>query len=540
MATAFMRWLETRPGDYDRGIRILTLGHLEPLQRRLVQEHAKPGWAVLEIGCGTGALTVMLAAAGAAVTAIDRSSSMLDQARQRLHDEDLESDIRLIQMDASGIAERFEPGSFDAVVSSLAFSEMSLQEQQFVLTEARQLLRPDGRFLILDEFEPRRRIARALAALVRFPLRLLTWLLTRTTTSPLQDFEQQLMSSGFDLVGSTQTLGGALKFIHARPQISAKPGRRIIPSLGRLSGRWTWKMVAMELWALFFRILPPYPQQEPGVYEIGHPGPDAPLLVTGNYLLTVQRLARAIDGRLDAWLLVADSDGINVWCGAGGGFLTAERVLAAWRLSALDQLLTHNAIVLPQLCANGVDGWKIREESGWDVRWGPVRAEDIPAYIAADLVKDDDMRLVTFPLWDRLEMMAATLGFYALLILLPVGIFWRDLLRPLALSLLAISLFYAITLHWLPGRDGLQKSVSLTGIVLLGMLFFSAVWDPVSAQSLFHRAVGLAGLSVFIGAELQGMSPEMRGEQANWGWEAIIAAILVLMYWMIPVLAGWR
>ena len=137
MATAFMRWLETRPGDYDRGIRLLTLGLLEPLQQRLVDEHIEAGAEVLEIGCGTGSLTVKMAAAGAHVSAIDRSEPMLEQARERVQAEELEARIALLQMDATAIAERFESGSFDAVVSSLAFSEMSTQARQFVLSAVR-------------------------------------------------------------------------------------------------------------------------------------------------------------------------------------------------------------------------------------------------------------------------------------------------------------------------------------------------------------------------------------------------------------------
>jgi ubiquinone/menaquinone biosynthesis C-methylase UbiE len=540
MATAFMRWLETRPGDYDRGIRILTLGQLGALQQRLVDEHIKPGWRVLEIGCGTGALTAKMAQAGAKVTAVDRSKSMLEQAEERIQDGDLESRVRLMHMDATGLAKHLEPDSFDAVVGSLVFSEMKLQERQYAINTARRLIHPGGSLLILDEFAPRRWLPRLIAAAVRLPLRGLTWLLTRTTTSPLRHIERQLIKSGFVVAGSNAVLGGALKVIHAIAQAEAESESRPVPSLGRLRGRWTWKMVAMEMWALFFRILPPYPQKEPGVYEIGEPDADSPVLVTGNYLLTVQRLVRAIDGRVDAWLLVADSNGVNVWCGAGGGFLTAERVLSAWRLGALEGHVKHRDMILPELCANGVDGWKIRKESGRKVHWGPVRAEDIPAYLQSGMAKTDEMRLVSFPLLDRLEMMAATLGFYALMILLPVAIFWRSLLWPLTLSLLALSTFYAVVLHWLPGKDGLQKSVPLTGIALLGLLVYSSFQGPTPALQLFNRALGLTGLSVFIGAELQGMSPQMRGEQANWGWEAALAAVLLLLYWLVPMIVGWR
>lgn len=540
MATAFMRWLETKPGDYDRGIRILTLGQLEPLQQRLVDDHIQPGWDVLEIGCGTGALTVMLADAGANVAALDRSQAMLREAELRVQDQKHAERIRRLQMDATAISEQFDPASFDAIVSSLVFSEMGEQEQRFVLAQAHRLLRRGGKLLILDEVKPQGVLPGVLSTMIRLPLRAITWLVTRTTSSPLHRFEEKLRLAGFSAKPAGLSLGGTLQIFRAEPALDPVPFRQPIASLGRLRGTWTLKAVLMELWALFFRILPPYPQQPPGLYAFGHPDDDAPLLVTGNYLLTVQRLTRAIEGKLDTWILVADSDGINVWCGGGGGFLTAERILAAWRLSGLDGVLKHQSMILPQLCANGVDGWKIRSESGWQVHWGPVRARDIPAYLDANLEKTDDMRWVSFPLPDRLEMMASTLGFYALMILIPVAIFWGNLLVPITVSLLALSAFYAITLHWLPGRDGLGKSVPLAGIAVLGMLAYSALRGQFSAHILFNRAVGLVGLSVFIGAELQGMSPEMRGEQANWGREVLIAVVLILIYWLVPILVGWR
>jgi SAM-dependent methyltransferase len=506
----------------------------------LVDEYLQPGWDVLEIGCGTGALTIMLAESGATVTAIDRSRPMIEQAEVRINEKDLETEIALLHMDATGIVERFKPNSFDAVVSSLVFSEMSLQQQQFVMAAARRLLRPGGLLLILDEFKPEGQVAGLIASSIRLPLRIVTWLITRTTSSALGGFEGRLSASGFKPIGSKEALGGALKVVCAEPDSAIELSDLSVPSMGRLQGRWTWQKILLELWALFFRILPPYPQKESGLYKVGSPGEDSPVLVTGNYLLTVDRLVRVIDGLVDAWLLVVDSEGINVWCGAGGGFLTAERVLSAWRLSALSERVTHRELILPELCANGVDGWTIRDQTGWEVVWGPVRAKDIPAYLQSGRVKTDQMRLVSFPLADRLEMMAATLGFYALMILVPVAIFWSSLLGPVALSLFALSTFYAVTMHWLPGKDGLQKSAPLAGIALLGLLVFTSFWDPVSAQQLFRQAVALTGLSVFIGAELQGMSPQMRGEQANWGWELLIAVFLGLVYWLVPFLAGWR
>ena len=137
-------------------------------------------------------------------------------------------------------------------------------------------------------------------------------------------------------------------------------------------------------------------------------------------------------------------------------------------------------------------------------------------------------------------MVTVTLGFYALLILLPVLIFWRQLFWPVTFSLFGLSYFYAVVLPWLPGRDGLAKSIPLAIIALLGLIIYSILLNPLPTYQLFQWIVGLTGLSVFIAAELQGMSPLMRGEQANWVWEGIIGLVLAAIYWLIHLAAGWR
>jgi hypothetical protein len=150
------------------------------------------------------------------------------------------------------------------------------------------------------------------------------------------------------------------------------------------------------------------------------------------------------------------------------------------------------------------------------------------------------MRWVDFPLKDRLEMVTVTLGFYGLLILLPVLIFWRSLFWPITASLVGLSYFYTVVHPWLPGRDGLLKGIPLTLIALAGLFVYGVLWDPLPTVRLFNWMVGLTGLSVFTAAELQGMSPLMRGEQANWGWEAVIGATLGVIYWLFPLALGWR
>ena len=113
------------------------------------------------------------------------------------------------------------------------------------------------------------------------------------------------------------------------------------------------------------------------------------------------------------------------------------------------------------------------------------------------------------------------------------------MLWPITFSLVGLSYFYAVVHPWLPGRDGLYKSIPLALVALAGLLIYTTLWQPLPAVTLFHWGVGLVGLSFFSGAELQGMSPLMRGEQANWGWEAIIGLVLIAIYWLIPLVLEW-
>lgn len=72
------------------------------------------------------------------------------------------------------------------------------------------------------------------------------------------------------------------------------------------------------------------------------------------------------------------------------------------------------------------------------------------------------------------------------------------------------------------------------------LVYLLGVSSPMPISRLFNWAIGLTALSVFAAAELQGMSPLMRGEQGNWKWEGLIGAVLALLYWLVPLGLGWR
>ena len=86
------------------------------------------------------------------------------------------------------------------------------------------------------------------------------------------------------------------------------------------------RTLALETLQTVFRLFP-WPT-ETGLRRIGEPDETSPVLLTGNYDLTVRRLVRAL-GDCDVWLLVAPSGGINVWCAAAGGHLTTHQVVTA-------------------------------------------------------------------------------------------------------------------------------------------------------------------------------------------------------------------
>jgi hypothetical protein len=106
----------------------------------------------------------------------------------------------------------------------------------------------------------------------------------------------------------------------------------------------------------------------------------------------------------DAWLLVANSKGVNVWCAAGGGHLTHHDIISAIRVSRLADQVDRREVILPQLCATGVERRRIPEATGFKPRWGPARLEDLPAFLDRGQRVIKSGRFMRFPAWERMEM----------------------------------------------------------------------------------------------------------------------------------------
>jgi len=140
-----------------------------------------------------------------------------------------------------------------------------------------------------------------------------------------------------------------------------------------------------------------------GLYMLGNPDATSPVLVTANYKLTFDSVRKEVGG-LNAWLLVLDTRGVNVWCAAGKGTFGTEELVRRIRLSGLSRIVDHREIILPQLGAPGVAAHTVKQKSGFSVRYGPVYARDIPAFLSSGKVKTERMKEVRFGLADRLAV----------------------------------------------------------------------------------------------------------------------------------------
>jgi NAD-dependent dihydropyrimidine dehydrogenase PreA subunit len=235
----------------------------------------------------------------------------------------------------------------------------------------------------------------------------------------------------------------------------------------------------ISLFDTLLRMLPHRAQT--GVVAIGRPNRSSPVLVTGNYTLTVQRVRRALAGR-DVWLLVADSRGINVWCASGGGHLTHHDVISAIRTSGVIDRVDHRHLVLPQLCATGVERGRIEEATGWTASWGPASADDIPAFLDRGGHTARKERAVGFPLADRLEMAAMWIG-----PLLPIiWLIWWPITGAPAATIDAIAVAAAVLalygfFPWLPLRRA--RGVPVYAVI------------SVAAFGMGAALLGVAGLA---------------------------------------------
>jgi hypothetical protein len=225
--------------------------------------------------------------------------------------------------------------------------------------------------------------------------------------------------------------------------------------LDHFLARWGWKRESHRV--------------EPGLYRLGSPDPDSPVFASANYTLSFDALRSAL-ADLDAWILVLDTRGVNVWCAAGKGTFGTEELVRMIGFTGLAGIVRHRKIIVPQLGAPGISWPEVMRKSKFLVEYGPVRAGDLPEYLKTHTATPA-MRRVEFPLKERLvltpvEFIHSALSFFIVTVLL-----WF-LAGPVAAlaavsAVLAGTVLFPALLPYIPTQDFSTKGLILGLIVAL-------------------------------------------------------------------------
>jgi len=222
---------------------------------------------------------------------------------------------------------------------------------------------------------------------------------------------------------------------------------------------------------------------EPGLYALGNPTSDSPVFVTANYTLSFDALRSALVG-VDGYIMVLDTQGINVWCAAGKGTFGTDELVRRIEATALRVVVSHRRLILPQLGGPGVAAHEVKKRSGFRVEYGPVWAADLPEYLKTRQATPG-MRRVHFGLRDRLVLIPVELVHVLLptLIAAVVVFFISGLWASLAVvaAVLAGVVLFPILLPWLPTRDFSSKGFILGGLVALPFALAALLSNPDAA-----------------------------------------------------------
>ena len=278
---------------------------------------------------------------------------------------------------------------------------------------------------------------------------------------------------------------------------------------------------------------------EPGLYAVGDPDEDSVVLVSANYKLSFDHLRSRIAG-LDAWILVIDTKGINVWCAAGKGTFCGDEIARRIEEARLGEIVSHRRIILPQLSAPGVKAHEVTRQSGFRVVYGPVLARDVRAFIDADMKATAEMRRVRFPMADRIAtipveiVVGSKYVIFAMACMFLLAGFCRSGydsslamsrglpgIAVLFLSYLAGVVLGPILLPWLPGKAFSLKGlwVGVGCVLVFGLLGWPVSagrenWLTVAALALIMPTITSFIVMNFTGAStytsLSGVRREMR------------------------------
>lgn len=209
----------------------------------------------------------------------------------------------------------------------------------------------------------------------------------------------------------------------------------------------------------------------PGLYKTGQPGPDSEVFISSNYKMSFDVLRKNLDG-INAWIIVLDTAGINVWCAAGKGTFGTDELVRMIDQTSIKDHIDHKRIIVPQLGAPGISAHEVKKRSGLNVIYGPVKASDIKDFLKNNRKTTEKMKKVTFTFFERL-------------VLTPT-----EFVLSLKYSPLFLILLFLVDI--IIGKNGLEvfyKDI----LIFFGALFSGTVLFPVLLPVLPFRSFALKG-----------------------------------------------
>ena len=285
-----------------------------------------------------------------------------------------------------------------------------------------------------------------------------------------------------------------------------------------------------------------------GLYAIGTPGPDAPVIVTANYKMSYDILRHTLVNR-DLWLLVLETFGINVWCAAGKGSFGTDELVSRINRTELHSVVSHRELTLPILGAPGVSAHQVAKRTGFTVRYATIRADDLPEYLDNAMTTTAAMREMTFSIYERLVLLPVEI----LLTLKSIVLFGGTLVLAALLTnslSAAVMVFTAylgavlsgvavtpILLPWIPGRSFAFKGALVGGVwsALFYLLASGSNWHMTTTIAAFlalpaisaFYALNFTGCTVY--TSRSGVKKEMRLGIPAMGIAIAISVVLLIV-----------
>jgi hypothetical protein len=261
----------------------------------------------------------------------------------------------------------------------------------------------------------------------------------------------------------------------------------------------------------------------PGLYGVGTPDDQAPVLVTANYKLSFDSLRKELKS-VNAWILVLDTRGINVWCAAGKNLFSTAELIERVNRSRLKKVISHNRLILPQLAATGVAAHHVKKAIGFEVVYGPIRAKDIPNFLANGSISEPAMRKVTFSLLERMVLIPVELAhlpktsFWVLLAVFIISGIGAHIFSFSAACVRGVMLFIAYVtgilagavvtpalLPWIPGKSFAVKG-TITGVIG-GAAIVVLFWSDIQLLGAMALLLCTTAVSSFLAMNFTGSTP---------------------------------